>query len=719
MPSLIPGYEYDIFISYRHKDNKYDGWVTAFINNLRKELEATFKDDVSIYFDENPHDGLLETHNVDKSLEGKLKCLIFIPIISQTYCDPKSFAWENEFCVFNKLSKEDQFGRDIKLSHGNVASRILPIKIHDLDAQDKSLIENELGGALRPIEFIYKSPGVNRPLTPSDNPDKNTNKTFYRDQINKTANAIKEIIWAIKSPAGTSTPIKEIYSKPIDLEKRAPSRKIIIAIIGLVILLGLIYVISKFTNEYGSVGTKIRSIAVLPLDDLSGDPEQEYLTAGLHDALIGELGKLSGLRVISKTSTLRYPGKKMLIQEIAKELGVDVIVEGSVVGSGDQVRIQLQLIEAFPQERHLWAREYKQDLRNILLLQNDIVRNIAREINVKLSPKEEILLGPASPVNPDAYKAYLKGMFHYDKLTESDFNVALEQFELARNLDPDLALAYAGIAMVWVGRVQQGLAPYFEGGVKVKQAAYKAIELDSTLSDIYATLAGINCWMDWNFTEAEKVYNKAISINANNARARAYLSHVLIILNQPDKALEQIEVAVALDPFNTLLQGLYGMDLNFAHQFDRAIDVLNQTLKDYPDDPLALSTLRTSYHMKGMHKEALETWKRSYVANKDLRAVEAISRGEQKGGYEGALENLAQYLINRSDSVFVTPWRLGTIYVRAGMEDEAIDWLEKAYYAHDSNMPYIGVDPIFEPLLDNPRFIDLLKRMNLPYEIRK
>src|SRR5687768_13146386 len=146
MSSLLSGFEYDIFVSYRHKDNKYDSWVSEFVANLRKELEATFKDDISIYFDENPHDGLLETHNVDKSLEGKLKCLIFIPIISQTYCDPRSFAWQHEFCAFNKLSQQDELGRDIKLANGNVKSRILPVKTHDLDSEDKIVIENEIGG---------------------------------------------------------------------------------------------------------------------------------------------------------------------------------------------------------------------------------------------------------------------------------------------------------------------------------------------------------------------------------------------------------------------------------------------------------------------------------------------------------------------------------------------------------------------------------------------
>src|SRR6185295_13882736 len=182
MPSILPGFEYDIFISYRHNDNR-SGWVTEFVKALKEELATTIKDPVSVYFDSNPYDGLLETHNVDKSLEGKLKCMIFIPIISQTYCDPKSFAWQNEFCAFNKLSKEDQFGRDVRLGNGNVVSRILPIKIHDLDADDNKLLEMELGGVLSAIEFIFKSAGVNRPLRAAEeNAQDNQNKTFYRDQ---------------------------------------------------------------------------------------------------------------------------------------------------------------------------------------------------------------------------------------------------------------------------------------------------------------------------------------------------------------------------------------------------------------------------------------------------------------------------------------------------------------------------------------------------------
>ena len=193
MASILPGYEYDIFISYRQNDNKRDGWVTNFVDALKDELEATLKNPVSIYFDVNPHDGLLESHQVGASLEKKLKCLVFIPIISQTYCDTNSFAWQHEFLPFNKMATEDGLGMNITLAGGNVASRVLPIKIHDIDVEDQHALEKELGGPMRSIDFIYKEPGVNRPLKPSDERNLNIEKTDYYNQINKVANALKEI----------------------------------------------------------------------------------------------------------------------------------------------------------------------------------------------------------------------------------------------------------------------------------------------------------------------------------------------------------------------------------------------------------------------------------------------------------------------------------------------------------------------------------------------
>ena len=241
MASIIPGYEYDIFISYRQKDNKYDGWVTDFVDNLKKELEATFKEEVSVYFDINPCDGLLETHDVKSSLKDKLKCLVFIPIISQTYCDVKSFAWQHEFCAFNKLAKEDQFGRNIRLTNGNVTSRILPVKIHDLDLEDKTLLENELGCVLRSIEFIYKASGVNRPLKPNDERTENLNHIYYRDQINKVANAAKEIITAItKNNQQDGEILKPVFKAKSKNQKKLRAKHLLSVVAAILILIGLI-----------------------------------------------------------------------------------------------------------------------------------------------------------------------------------------------------------------------------------------------------------------------------------------------------------------------------------------------------------------------------------------------------------------------------------------------------------------------------------------------
>lgn len=199
MPSIISGFEYDIFVSYRHNDNKYDGWVTEFVEKLSQELNATLKDKVSIFFDKNPQEGLHESHQVDASITTKIKTLIFIPIISQTYCDLNSFAWKQEFKIFKTEAEQDRIGRDIKLPNGNSASRILPVKIHDIDTDDVRLLENELAGALRSIDFIYREAGVNRSLRPVDDElGSGSGRILYRNQINKLANAIKEIIQGIK-----------------------------------------------------------------------------------------------------------------------------------------------------------------------------------------------------------------------------------------------------------------------------------------------------------------------------------------------------------------------------------------------------------------------------------------------------------------------------------------------------------------------------------------
>jgi hypothetical protein len=288
MAGLLKGFSYDIFISYRQKDNKYDGWVTEFVDNLNKELEATFKEEISVYFDINPHDGLLETHDVDATLKGKLKCLIFIPIISRTYCDPKSFAWEREFKAFVEQASQDQFGLKVKLPNGNVASRVLPISIYNLDKTDIKLCESVLGGALRGVEFIYSEPGVNRPLKPDDDEKINLYKTKYRNQINKVGNAIKEIIQGLSEPAivdKTKDQLEETIKKEVGQEGsktqiRMPLRdgksKLLLTIsviVLLVIITILIYpkFLKRINSEAETSSKDKMSIVVNRFDNKTGD----------------------------------------------------------------------------------------------------------------------------------------------------------------------------------------------------------------------------------------------------------------------------------------------------------------------------------------------------------------------------------------------------------------------------------------------------------------
>ena len=506
MPSIVPNFEYDIFISYRHNDN-LDGWVTDFVQNLEKELRSTLKDSVTIYFDKNPQEGLLETHNVGKSLEGKLKCLIFIPIISQTYCDPKSFAWQHEFCAFNKLVKEDRYGRDIKLINGNVASRVLPIKIHDLDTQDKTLLENELGGVLRAIEFIFRSPGVNRPLNSSDKREENANKTFYRDQVNKVANAIKEIITSLKNPMA-QTPRATISEQPIT--KKPKNTKLLIAIGASIILLAAagFFVYSKTLSSVKEVTTLDKSIAVLPFVDLSESKDQGWFGDGLTEEILNSLAHVKGLNVISRTSSFAFKSMNIRIQTIADSLHVNYIVEGSVRKSNDGLRITAQLIRA-KDGFHIWSNSYDRKSKDIFALQQEIAAKIAESLDILLDPKAIEQMQWAGTTDPEAFLAFLKGqgLFLEGHIKRSQLLPYLKRaninFDEAIRLDPDFINPYFFRADF-----------YFHYLLKNKQTVF-----NDTITEVQAyqlMRTSIEKAIDKSKSEIEKDYYRLYSIMHSN-----------------------------------------------------------------------------------------------------------------------------------------------------------------------------------------------------------
>jgi tetratricopeptide (TPR) repeat protein/TolB-like protein len=373
MSSIIEGYNCDIFISYRQKDNKGDKWVSEFVEALKIELESTFKEEISVYFDTNPTDGLLETHDVDASLKNKLKCLIFIPIVSRTYCDPGSFAWEHEFKAFVEMASGDRFGLKVKLPNGNVAGRVLPVSIYDLDPSDRKLVESVLGGVLRGIDFIYKEQGVNRPLKPDDDDKINLNKTKYRNQINKVGNAVKEIVTGLRSDAGEQKkdeiPVEKLNTEVkteerIEAEKKpayASKAKLLsaISIISAVIIFAIIFypkiVNRNALNKLRASGEKI-DIAVLPFQNMTNDSSLNVWEKGIQDNLISSLSNSEELKVrqpLSITTLLESKGFLNYASitpsdagKISRNLKVDVFIYGSIKTSGNTLRINAQLIDS-------------------------------------------------------------------------------------------------------------------------------------------------------------------------------------------------------------------------------------------------------------------------------------------------------------------------------------------------------------------------------------
>jgi TolB-like protein/tetratricopeptide (TPR) repeat protein len=466
MPGSIPGYNYDIFISYRQNDNKYDGWVTEFVANLNKELEATLKDRVTVYFDSNPHDGLLETHSVDRSLEEKLRCLIFIPILSRTYCDPKSYAWNNEFLAFLNIAKEDNIGLNVKLSSGNVASRVLPVRIHDLNPEDVSLVESQIG-IIRAIDFVYREPGVNRPLrVTEENPNDNLNKTHYRNQINKVANAIDEIIRGLqiaktaveggksKHDQSAGKYLVDDQKRGSAGDKRGKSKKWLIVAISVILFIIGVFAIYKVFNsgkQIQELTKQDKSIAVLPFADDSPGKDNDYLCNGMMEEILNQLQKIGDLKVKSRTSVEKYRNPDKDIKVIGKELGVSLIMEGSIRKIGDDLRIATQLIDAKTGD-HLWSEIYDgKYTTDIFEFQGNIAKKVAASLNAFITPDEEKRIDIEPTTEMKAYDLCARGgeMFTKWNHTRRDtgfLRAGINYYNQALKIDPLYAKAYSGKA---------------------------------------------------------------------------------------------------------------------------------------------------------------------------------------------------------------------------------------------------------------------------------
>jgi len=458
----------------------------------------------------------------------------------------------------------------------------------------------------------------------------------------------------------------------------------------------------------------IDSIAVLPLENLTGDVEQDYFVDGVTDELIGQLAQISGLRrVISRTSVMKYKNTDKSLPEIARELNVDAVVEGTVYQVGESVRIRVQLIDAFPEERNLWAHTYERAGTQVLAMYNEVARAIVNEVQITLTPKEETRLANALQINPQAYEAYLKGMYHLYKLTPPELDAALHYFEQALETDPNYALAYTGIAFVWTGRQQMGLVIPSEATPKAKDAAKRALELDDTLPEVHYTWAAIKTWNDWDWEEGEQAFKRALELRPNYPDALVYYSNLLCYMGRLDEALAKAEQAVQLDPLNSIILTISGSVLEYLRRFDDVIERAQNALRTSPNDPVAYNSLWGSYYMKGMYEESLKAAKALFTGLGLPEIAEAMAQGYEEDGYSGAMTSAAEIMVAFSKQTYLSPYYIAMMYAFAGDKEKTIEWLEKGYEMKDPMMPYIS-GFTFDLLDDDPRYQDLLQRMNLP-----
>jgi serine/threonine-protein kinase len=488
----------------------------------------------------------------------------------------------------------------------------------------------------------------------------------------------------------------------------------LVAAVAVIVGLGPGDVGSRLFGTAGG-GRTIR-MAVLPFANLSGDPEQEYLSDGLTQEMISQLGRLhpESLSVIARTSVMRYKKTDTPIDQIGRELNVDYVLEGSAQKESGRVRVSAELIQVKDQTQ-LWADSFEREMSGILALQSDVARKVADSLALKLLPAEQARLAGARAVNPEAYEAYLKGSQHWIRMTRADLDVAEGYFNLALEKDPDLAPAYAGLARVWRVRNQFGYAPPGEAAPKAKEAARKAISLDDTLAEAHYALAAVRVWDDWDLAAGELEFKRAIELDPNDPNGVATYSHFLAITGHVDEAMTEIDRALRLDPFNVAIHTLRAIDLLFARRFDEALAQAQKALAMEPGQPGAIQAQYLALMAKGRYDQALPGIKEFYMQIYDLPDLDAVmAEGFSEGGFRGAMRRAADALSVLAAKGEVLPFDISDLYLFAGDTGRALEWLEKGYEVRDPSMPYIACDPTFDPLRDDPRFQEILRRMNFP-----
>ncbi len=520
----------------------------------------------------------------------------------------------------------------------------------------------------------------------------------------------QERVAADLSATGARQKIRDVGLAVAPERRLLPTRWIIVAL-ALVLSLAILCV-WRFRSQTPAP-TGIRSLAVLPLENLSGDASQNYFADGMTDELITDLAQISALRVISRTSVMAYKGARKPLPQIARELNVDAMVEGTVLRSGDQVRITAQLIEAST-DKHLWSQSYEGDLRDTLALQNRVASAIADQIRINLTPQEQAALKNVKVVIPEAYQSYLKGRYFWNKRTADGLKVALAYFKQAVEEDPKYAQAYSGLADTYalLGDWQYAVMTPKEAFPPAKAAAIKALELDNTLGEAHNSLAFVLDGFDWDFDAAGKEFRRAIELNPGYATAHHWYAWHLSLLGRFDEAIAEMKKAQNLDPLSLIINADLAELLVLAQRYDESITQSRKTIEMDPNFALAHNQLAQAYLQKRMYEEAVAELKTAVQLSGGSPAFIAnLARADVASGKRNEAVKLLADLKKRSNPGYSNASEIAVIYASLADTDQAMNWLEKGY--DERFNPGVLLRPGFDPLRSDPRFQDLLHRVGL------
>lgn len=471
----------------------------------------------------------------------------------------------------------------------------------------------------------------------------------------------------------------------------------------------------RFQDDQKALAESIRSMVILPFDNYTGNKELDYYVAGMHSAMIVDVGKISALRVISKTSSMSVEKMGKTISTIASDLNVDAVIEASVSCIGqDSVCIHIQLVSAFPEEKQLWSQDYYEDKTQIENLYHKVSKKISEEINVMLTPQEEVLLAKSKPVNKKAYDLYLKGLFYLDQINKESLEAATKYFKLAIEEDPDWAPPYGGLADTGGYQQQMGFVP----PPVIKPLIYNntdiALSLDPNAAGSYHSKAVMAVWTEWDWQKGEEAFIKAIELNPNNALSHMFYAHLLLTLQRPQEAKEQCKIALDLDPLRPFVLGLATVVQQSIGQYEYAVQLSEKALSIEPNHYFATWALEGAYYHNNEYTDSYKTLLKVYGLENDstLRSLDQITTNQE---YKTELRLLVKRLEEINEATgFILPGAFAFYYLRLDELDKAVHAIIKGYEIHDPSQPYFATAvEDFYKLKDHPDFLDILQKMNL------